>query len=347
MSDAAATSDFTFLLCSERSGSNLITKLLDAHPDICGPSPSHVVRAFAPNLWRYGDLEESTSWSALCADMTSYLDAQLGVWHTSWTADELATSTPERSLRGLITAIYRREAGAAGKSLTLVKENQAGRLAPYLFKDFPESRFLFMVRDPRDMARSLKASRTNPGGVWAAASLWAQDQIDNLAVLGMLRRTDRLHLVRYEDLLADPEARLTEICTWLGVSYSPAMLSFHEQPLTAANAERIGAWENLSKPLLSDNAGRYRDELSEDEIRHIETTCRDQMAFFGYPPDFEAAPERARDVAAAVEALEAEVAARVEDVAASERELRSRRQAAIDRILTRNLDAARPGADTE
>ena len=150
-----------------------------------------------------------------------------------------------------------------------------------------------------------------------------------------------------EDIHMNVEARLTEICTWLGVSYSPAMLSFHEQPLTAANAERVGAWENLSKPLLSDNAGRYRDELSENEIRHIETTCRDQMAFFGYPPDFEAAPERARDVAAAVEALEAEVAARVEDVAASERELRSRRQAAIDRILARNLDAARPGADTE
>lgn len=30
---------FTFLMCSERSGSNLIARMFDAHPDCCGQPP--------------------------------------------------------------------------------------------------------------------------------------------------------------------------------------------------------------------------------------------------------------------------------------------------------------------
>ena len=73
---------FTFLLCSERSGSNLITKLMDAHPEVCGPSPTHLFRTFAPNLWRYGSVPEDAGWEALCRDVADYLVSQLGVWST-------------------------------------------------------------------------------------------------------------------------------------------------------------------------------------------------------------------------------------------------------------------------
>ena len=33
-----------FLVSSERSGSNFITKIMDAHQDFCGPSPTHIIR---------------------------------------------------------------------------------------------------------------------------------------------------------------------------------------------------------------------------------------------------------------------------------------------------------------
>lgn len=47
---------FDFLICSERSGSNLITKLLDNHSKYCGPTPPHLLRVFYPVLDKYGDL---------------------------------------------------------------------------------------------------------------------------------------------------------------------------------------------------------------------------------------------------------------------------------------------------
>jgi hypothetical protein len=45
---------FDFLLCSERSGGNLITKMLDAHPEVCGPFPTQILGR--ESLKRYGYL---------------------------------------------------------------------------------------------------------------------------------------------------------------------------------------------------------------------------------------------------------------------------------------------------
>ncbi len=60
--------DFDFLFCSERSGSNLITKIMNAHPDICGPSPTHALRVFCHQYFRYGDLRNDAHWRVLIDD---------------------------------------------------------------------------------------------------------------------------------------------------------------------------------------------------------------------------------------------------------------------------------------
>ncbi|NQT92999.1 MAG: hypothetical protein HQ559_09570 [Lentisphaerae bacterium] len=56
---------FDFLMCSERSGSNLITKVMDGHPEFCGPFPSHVTRTFCHDYCRYCDLADDANWRAL------------------------------------------------------------------------------------------------------------------------------------------------------------------------------------------------------------------------------------------------------------------------------------------
>ena len=81
---------FDFLICSERSGSNLITKIMDAHPDVCGPFPSHILSYFSRNLYRYGDLASEESWSCLLEgrlpeeDLSSRLSATERQVHASF-----------------------------------------------------------------------------------------------------------------------------------------------------------------------------------------------------------------------------------------------------------------------
>jgi hypothetical protein len=61
--------DFHFLIATERSGSNLITKMLDAHPDVCGPAPLHILRVVAMEFHKYGDLKKKGIWRQFIEDL--------------------------------------------------------------------------------------------------------------------------------------------------------------------------------------------------------------------------------------------------------------------------------------
>ncbi len=328
--------DFVFLLCSERSGSNFIVKLLDAHPEVCGPSPSHLIRTFAPNLWRYGSLASRANWDTLVADVASYLACQLGVWASTWSEADLRRAVSRRSLDELVCEIYRREARLNGKRVVVVKENHAARLAPFLLTSFPAARYLFMVRDPRDMALSMKLAPAAPGGVRAATEIWLADQRENLALLGMLNEPARIQLTRYEDVLADPARELTRICGHLGIEYAASMLEFHEDSLTRVNAGRIDAWRNLARPILRDNAGRYRDGLNDTEIRFVEAHCRHEMGYFGYAVDHDDAGDEIADLADRLARFEHDtVPPGRHELSADEAAIRAERQAVIDRVISR------------
>jgi hypothetical protein len=327
--------DFTFLICSERSGSNLITKVFDSHPGFCGPAPSHLIRAFANNILRYGDITLDENWRTLLTDVADYLTFQLGTWKTKWTADGLLRDVEERSLAALIAHVYRAEARAHGKSRVFVKENQTFAFTPFLLTAYPKAKFLFQVRDPRDMVLSWKLSPSHPGGVRKGTEVWKSDQANGISLYGHIKEASKIAILRYEDLLANAEKELKRICTFLGVDYSPTMLEFHKQDQTVANAERIKGWNNLGKPLIRRNFAKYRGRLSEVEIRYIEAVCAEEMAFFGYDPDY--------DNSVSIEELRPEIDAmestldKSEELSEAERNIREKRLAVIHRIIGRKL----------
>ena len=50
-----------FIIGTERSGSNLLRLILDAHPGITVPHPPHVMNYFAALEGRYGDLQQRSA----------------------------------------------------------------------------------------------------------------------------------------------------------------------------------------------------------------------------------------------------------------------------------------------
>jgi hypothetical protein len=276
---------FDFLICSERSGSNLITKVMDGHPQVCGPFPSHMIRTFAPNLYRYGSLRDDDAWLALTDDTAEYLAHMFAKFETSVSAQELRDSCAERSLAAIIRHVYEKEAAARGKTRVFVKENHAFGFVAFTLANFPDSRFVWLVRDPRDMALCQRGSIL-PGGVQKAAPVWKTDQGETLKVYGYLEPTGRILLLRFEDLLANSEAVCRRLCDFLELPYAPEMLEFYKAPNVARNAQWNTAWADLSGPILSENFGQYRRELSEAEIRYVEAVCAPEMRALGYEPDF-------------------------------------------------------------
>lgn len=327
--------DFTFLMCSERSGSNLITRMFDAHPDCCGPSPTHLVRTLAGNRGRYGDLHDDRAWGELCRDAADLLATKVGAWQREWTAAQLAAAAPRRSLAALVRTVFAAEAKAAGKGHLFIKENHLYRYLPFVQRAFPGARIVAMVRDPRDMALSWKRSPILRGGVVRAARVWRDDQEALLRIMGCLGPGRGVHLLRYEDLVAAPEPTLAAVCAYLGLEYSPRMLEFHRGRPAALQAAASSVWRNLDQPLLGDNFGQWRRGLAAGEAAWVEAVCGGVMPLFGYRPEAAlAGPELA--------ALEAELTAAEPwdkpgwaEVPAAEQAQRRRQREVMDRIAAR------------
>lgn len=329
---------FVFLICSERSGSNFITSLMNGHPRICGPPPSHLFRLFGTNRGNYGDLARDRNWDTLVADFVESFWCKLGSWATTVTAEDLAGRVRRRSAAELLRILYESEAEHDGASHVFVKENHTYTFAPFLLAHFPGCRFVRMVRDPRDVASSWVSTRSIPGGVAKAVEIWLRDQEGASTLYHQLRDSGRIRLVRYEDLIRDTPRALRRLTEFLDLPYEERMLEFYNERRTVENAERIDAWANLRRPVLSDNTGKYRRVLSEADRRYVELSCFEPMTRLGYTCDLVAEPPDADQRAAELETLATSINPGGYAIPhGEEQEIRERRLAAIDRVLNRRL----------
>jgi hypothetical protein len=276
-----------FLMCSERSGSNLITKLLDGHSDICGPSTKHIFNPVVRNLFRYEPLSKAANWNALLQDIDRLMNVEFSVWRKTFSLDELARLAPAGDIVALIRNIFQEEAKANRKKHVFVKENHVYEFFPFLLINFPDARYVYQTRDPRDMALSWKKSPNHPGGIVRAARQWQKDQQSSLKNFNELQKLGKACFLRYEDLISEPEKHLDEVVSFLGLEKENCHLDFHGNELTQMNADMHEGWSNLSRGVISGNKEKYRKELSENEIKVIEKICYYEMMYLGYEPENE------------------------------------------------------------
>jgi hypothetical protein len=275
----------TFLICSERSGSNLIRAMLDAHSQVYAPVPMNLGRDFWYQIYRYGDLARDDNWAALLRDIAERLreyPAEIGV---PISETELHDAVSERSFGRVYAYIYGKGMALAGKSELFLKENYVGQHLA-LFRDaFPGARFVYQVRDPRDYLLSCRrVARKDPlyRSDAACLDIWKRDQEAALNTL-FTKGATQVFVQRYEDLVRDPATVLEALCSFLQIPFEDAMLRYHER-----RASRVAAgkqpefWQNLSKPVISDNVGNYRNGLSGLAVRTVEYRLGHLMRPLGY-----------------------------------------------------------------
>lgn len=102
----------------------------------------------------------------------------------------------------------------------------------WIVRHFPEARFVHLVRHPSDVIRSLvrmqlteQSSQRFPDGAspyHVAEAIWIRHN-EHIEQALASAAPDRWLRVRYEDLVADPDAVLAGVCDLLGVDQDPAM----------------------------------------------------------------------------------------------------------------------------
>jgi hypothetical protein len=160
----------------------------------------------------------------------------------------------------------------------------------FLVDCFPDAKFIYQVRDPRDFLLSCVARRkrwlgNKFGSVRNAMNVWRDDQLGGLAAYGLLG-PKRVFLQRYEDLVGNFETTVTRLCEFLGLDFDERMHKFHEADHAQQLAVKGGPRENLARPLMTENFRKYRKGLSRGQVKIVEAYNGDLMDRFGYPREY-------------------------------------------------------------
>lgn len=203
-----------FVLASARSGTTWLSRLLQTHPEVAGigEAETWLFEMLAP-LWR--DAHDPAGLGA------SVSPARCAPWLREF-------------CDALFSAVVVRDKPRA--RLFVEKTPGHARHVPMLAAVYPDATFVHLVRDGRDVARSLSgmAMADHPGPGRAAAA-W-RDAVRAVRVDGRL--LPRLLDVRYEALVADPVKGVGGVLEWAGCPVGDA----ERAGLAAAAGERVSGW---------------------------------------------------------------------------------------------------------
>jgi hypothetical protein len=327
---------FPFLIGSGRAGTTLLRAMLDSHPRMAVPPETYLITELLP---RRDDLEGP---QGLVADR--FLDAVVtNAWFKRW---ELTRGKIRRELEGAagladgIRAVYRAYAREKGK------ERYGDKTPVYVYEIdalvdlFDEARFVHVIRDGRDVACSfLGQEAMRPNGPVEAALLW-RERVEAALEAGERLGPGRYHELRYEELVADPEALLRTLCEFIDLDYDPAMLGYQERAEELTRHD--GGPQRHRGVFLPPTEGlrRWQTDLQPAEVEAFELVAGDLLDRLSYR---RATDADAVDPGAATAVLVAEVdrlRGEVEDI---QRDLRrrvreARAQFRAERIARRRLE---------
>lgn len=281
-----------FILGNPRSGTSLLRLILNSHPAVVVPPESGFLQ------WWY---KKYGNW-----DITDTLDKKKVVGYVEDVLTSRKIENWDLDRDELISSILRSEPRNYSELSTIVYLNYKRKLLPndrvivgdknnYYIRHletlhliYPQSKYIHLVRDGRDVAcsyRSLASLKTESeykpqlsSDIEEIALEWSQnvERID-----AYLTNKERIK-IRYEDLLSNAKNTLSGICSFLGVPYCEQMLGYHRPEL---NDEPISTrdWKMKTlEPIDASNTKKYPELLSQDEIATFNKIGSRTLANNGY-----------------------------------------------------------------
>jgi hypothetical protein len=250
-----------FVIGRNRSGTTWLANQLCEHPDIVGVQHErhhgiHESAYFGRIDGRYGDLSERINYAEF-VEVVSASDFFKLAGATSEFLYSLWPTTYEEVFRRVMD----RFAETRGAAAWLEKSDVQVKPVEKVMRAYPDARFVGIVRE---VVANTASTIANPNAqqrirsrTWAlirTALAWAYN---SKIIRATSRRSDRLMVVRYEDLRRDREGTLRSILDFLGLGWNAAILnqSYAPQSTFRSDADRQKALSQWEEVLIRSVAG--------------------------------------------------------------------------------------------
>jgi hypothetical protein len=249
-----------------RSGTSLLRTILNAHSQIAIGAELKVT----PLIAKF--------WNQLSNDQP-YLEQQFAV----------TQADIDSALKNLVTTLLNNYRLQTGKSRIGEKTPNNVFVFRQLHQIFPNSPLIHIIRDGRDVVRSLLQQNWQSGSDGkpmaitqepaAAAAYWKQAVLaGRKAALQSPTLRKRYTEIRYEQLVTSPEKTIRPLFEHIGESWEPDVLHFHEQ-------DNPDVYDQVYRPISDSSVGKWKRGLSRDEKNAVKEVAGDLLIDLGYATD--------------------------------------------------------------
>ncbi len=299
-----------FVVGVSRSGTTLLSRVLDHHPRVAIAPENHYMRHLLPRLGvrhdvrRLGDLDDDAVVRRIAARIAegrlqglrwARANSPFFVWLARRVPRETLESrllAAERTERGLFTALLRIYADTKGKPIMGEKTPAHVACVDELLEWYPGGKVVHIVRDPRGVFVSELRRRTGNAtslpyrwlvhipplmrGFILLQVTWAWAQAVSWHRRLSTAHPDAYLAVRFEDLVADPETTVRLLAEFLGIQEHGRML----------RQKVVSKGENLGDSGFDvEAAERWRRSIRASDKGALERLLGRRLQEMGYPAE--------------------------------------------------------------
>ena len=137
-----------------------------------------------------------------------------------------------------------------------------------IHKWFPTAKYIHLIRDPRDVARS-SIGMGWAGNVYYGVDHWIETERSWAKLKPKLSENQYIEIY-FEDLIFDPQTILKKICEFCNVPYADSMLNYHEN----------STYEKPDVNLIY----QWKRKLTKNEVQQVESKVSDVLVSLKYEP---------------------------------------------------------------
>lgn len=273
-----------FVVGCDRSGTTLLGLLLNQSPDLYMTLES----GFIPDLYRKREVYENFSdakhrWYLIRDLQTARATSRTSAFSifdlTDDQAENVLSLTAPTDYAGAVSALFRSTAEKNGKARWGNKTPRYVLHLKLLAELFPGAAFIHIIRDPRDVARSImKAGWTS--SLEQAAGMWRKRV--GKGIEGRSLGKDRYYELKYESLLSNPERVLKQLYDWLDIEYPGDVLESYREDGYRVKKEHRELHKLVGKPIDKSRAFAWKRTMSKADIAEVEHLNRTLIRELNY-----------------------------------------------------------------
>jgi hypothetical protein len=284
-----------FVVGCGRSGTSWVQRIVSSHPAVVTSQESHAydvvyepvaaqgrdsIRAWTKVVHRHDLAERGARWVGLhwWVNRTTLLDLVEWAFGAGGVSD---TDAAETVIQAIFDS-YFLEQGAAPTDTLLEKTPGHLHYADRILRRYPEARVVEVLRDGRDVCVSMQMQALTvswpPTERREQIASWVRAARRGLALRNDPELADRVHLVRYEELKADPAGEIRRLFDFAGLDAGDAFVREVAETTDFRHHRATGAGRHTRRGEVGD----WRNHFSADDEALFRELAGDVFVEAGY-----------------------------------------------------------------